>query len=210
MTSHMKRAIRGSLSATPLSWRERSAGRLRAFSWLARMSLGVLLSSMMPACLIEDPPPYTEPQQTPPWLDLRQAVPLIDQVIVRNSGDFVAFNVPVRSEDAGDGLVAYLVRNWMGDGLDFTRIEGVAQVGPSTLDDLDRDLLFDWSVGTAEELNGCQRLTLLVTHNANIDAKLVVSDKNDLAMAVWWANINTDAATSGMLQNCPLATERAN
>ena len=176
---------------------------------LAHMSLCAVLSSMMPACLIEDPPPYREPQQTPPWLDLRRAVPLIDQVLVRTTGEHVPFNVPVRSEDAGDGLVAYLVLNWVGDGSDFKRVVAVAQVEASTLDDVSRELVFNWSIDSVEVEDGCQRLTLLVTHRSNIDLELAMLDKGDLAMAVWWANINTDTAASGMLQNCPLATERA-
>ena len=174
------------------------------------MSLCALLASMMSGCLIEDPPPYRQPQQTTPWLDLRLAVPFIDQVLVRDLGQTVAFSVPFRSEDAGEGLVAYLVLDLAGDGNDAKRQVAIVEVPPSTLDDPDRDpLTFEWTI-TEQDVakEGCHRLTLLVTHQSNISRNLVVDNPNDLSTAVWWANIGTDPLDSGMLQNCPDATTR--
>src|SRR5688572_20296073 len=92
--------------ATRLSYRHRAkVSRCGAFSALARLSLIGLAASMSSGCLIEDPPPYTQPKQTPPRLDLVAAVPPPDQVIVRKTGDLIEFRVPVVSEDAGDRLL---------------------------------------------------------------------------------------------------------
>ena len=164
--------------------------------------VGLMLSS----CLIEDPPPYTEPQQTPPRLDLRRAVPLIDQIIVRARGESVPFNVPVASEDAGDDLLAFLLLNYTGES-SGAPILASARVPASTLDDTDRVIALDWSIDSRVS-RGCQRLTLQVSHVSNMDFDHLplVFDKSDLAIAVWWANIDLGAGSSAMLTDCPLAT----
>lgn len=162
---------------------------------------------MLSSCLIEDPPPYTEPQQTPPRLDLRRTVPLIDQIIVRSRGESVPFNVPVASEDAGDDLLAFLLLNYTGEG-SAASILASADVPASTLDDNSRVITLNWSIDSRVS-RGCQRLTLQVSHsrNVNFDDLPTVLDKSDLAMAVWWANIDLDAGSAGMLTDCPAATE---
>lgn len=213
MSGSMEKRRNARTSATPLSCRGPHAMPLRSFFCrLARLSLGAVLVSMLSGCLVEDPPPYTEPQQTPAWLDLRQAVPLIDQVLVRSRGDRVPFNVPVRSEDAGDDLFAFLLLNYMGESTN-PRVLDIAQLKPSTFDDPDReDIVFDWTVD-ATVPEGCQRLTLLATHKANLNLAAglpEVFDKSDVAMAVWWADIGRDVQNSARLQECPLAAERAN
>ncbi len=197
-------------SATPVSCRGPRPMPLRGlFSKLARLSLGAVLVTMLSGCVVEDPPPYAEPQQTPPWLDLRQAVPLLDQIIVRTKGDRIQFNIPVRSEDAGDDLFAFLLFDYKGEGTD-PRVLDIAQLKPSTFDDPDReDIVFDWTIDDGVE-NGCHRLTLLATHKANLNLAAglpEVFDKSDVAIAVWWADINT-IGDSAQLQDCPSATAR--
>jgi hypothetical protein len=145
-------------------------------------------------------------------LDLRQAVPVIDQILVRSKNDRVPFNVPVRSEDAGDDLFAFLLLNYMGEGT-APRVLDIAQLKPSTFDDPDReDIVFDWTID-ASVPEGCQRLTLLATHKANLNLAAglpEVFDKSDVAMAVWWADIGRDVQNSATLQECPLGAGRAN
>jgi hypothetical protein len=180
----------------------------RIFSALAHLSLGLAWFSMLPGCLIEDPPPYAEPQKTPPWLDLRRAVPFIDQVLVNKSGDTVQFNVPVRSEDAGDLVLASLLVDYKGEGSIKERVITV-EVEPSTFDDMDRAIVFPWTIPNFKDREGCHRLTLMVTHASNVSFEDFPEpfDKTDLAVAVWWINIDTEAEASSQLLECP-GTER--
>jgi hypothetical protein len=192
---------------TPLS--ERAALR-RGVSGLvrglARLSLVLVGSGMTAGCIIEDPPPYTQPEQTPPRLDLRKAVPLVDQIIVASRNDRIPFNVPVASEDEGDDLIAHLLLNYQGESGVPTQV-GSNLVEASTLDDTTREIEIDWTIDPSV-LPGCQRLTLLVSHRLNFDPVKfgAVLDTSDVALAVWWANINPTAGSADMLMGCPLAT----
>ena len=193
-------------SATRLSW----PGAVRwvgqgAFRALARLSL-VLAAFSMTACIIEDPPPYTQPQQTPPRLDLRKAVPLVDQIIVASRNDRIPFNVPVASEDAGDDLIAHLLLNYQGEGGLPIQV-GSRRLPAATLDEVNREIEIEWTIDPSVQA-GCQRLTLLVSHRLNFDPEKFaeVVDKSDVALAVWWANINPTAGSADTLMGCPLAT----
>lgn len=192
--------------ATRLSWLADLRQSARShFARLARLSLWLLLANVTSSCLIEDPPPYKQPSQTPPRLNLRKAAPLIDQVLELKTGDRISFNVPVSSEDAGDKLQGLLLLDYKGEQqLPWLQ---VAEVQPSTLDDDTRALRLDWVVPNSISEDGCHRLTLLVSHEKNLGVK--IKDPNDVAVAVWWANINADADTSGKLNDCPLATEES-
>jgi len=195
---------------TPLS--ERAALRRcisRLFHGLARLSLALAGSGMTAGCIIEDPPPYTPPEQTPPRLDLRRAVPLVDQVIVASRGDRIAFNVPVFSEDKGDHLIARLLLNYQGEGV-YEDDLGSRLISPSTLEDATRAIDIEWQIPQLPP--GCKRLTLLVSQVSNLDPLLhpEVIDKSDQALAVWWANIEPTPGNEDMLTACPLATAGEN
>jgi hypothetical protein len=198
-------------AATRLSWRRACEPRSGRFSALARLSLLAIASSMLPACLVDDPPPLIEPRQTPPRLDYSQALPGLDQVMIRNEGDLIEFRMPVTSEDAGQSLTGKLFLDYRGDGtLGDTLNQN--SLPPSTLDDPNpRVLSIDWQVrdGVAP---GCHRMTLRVSHlnNFSLDPKhsAEVLDKNDLAEAFWFANINVSPESANQLVDCPQASSR--
>lgn len=175
------------------------------FHCLARLSLVLAVFGMNAGCLIEDPPPYTPPERTPPRLDLRRAVPLVDQVIVASRGDRIAFNVPVFSEDKGDQLIARLLLNYQGEGV-YEDDLGSDLIDASTLEDATRAIDLEWQIPQLPP--GCKRLTLLVSHLSNLDPLIYpeVIDKSDQALAVWWANIEPTPGNEDMLTACPLAT----
>jgi hypothetical protein len=163
---------------------------------------------MMAGCVIEDPPPYTQPKQTPPRLNMLGAVPVIDEVIVRSVPNRVVFNVSVSSEDAGESLLAYLLRNYQGGKL-RDRILDIAEVPPGTLDDEpdSRVIETEWTIDD-DLAPGCHRITLFVTHQFNIDytdGPEVFKNPDDVAEAVWWANIEPKPGTANTLVDCPLA-----
>jgi hypothetical protein len=189
--------------ATRLSYRRAlRTPRRSAFSALARLSLMGVTVSMAAGCLIEDPPPYREPQRTRPDLDTTTATPPLDQVIVRQTGDLIEFKIKVVSEDAGDRLLGVLQLD-MGSPTEDDNLES-AFVPASTLDDTDRQLTIPWEVSPFIT-PGCHRFTLRVSHASNFTHIPDVLDPTDVAHAYWWANLNprTDSAT---LENCPLAS----
>ena len=173
-------------SATPLSWRTRLAARARrSFLGLARLSL-LLLPTTMVGCVIEDPPPYTQPTQTPPRLDLFTGLPDVGEVIVvPGPGSKIPFNIPVASEDAGDHLVAFLIVDYTNK-LDWVFAD---EVPPGTLDDsVDRAVEMEWTLDDGMTA-GCYELTLLVTHSRNQNFESTIpgpfKDDRDVAKAVW-------------------------
>lgn len=177
---------------------------------LARLSLGVAAISMSSGCLVEDPPPFVAPQKTAPRLDYSKATPGLDQVIVRNSGESLEFRVPVKSEDAGDGLVGNLLLDYAGEGTAITPL-GFATVSASTLDDRDERVLKTTITILPKTSPGCHRITLRVTHFSNLAPgnPYQLIDKSDLAEAFWFANINVSPETAGMLVDCPMGSSGA-
>jgi hypothetical protein len=165
---------------------------------------------MLSGCLVDDPPPFIAPQKTAPRLDYSKALPGLDQIIIKNSGELIPFSIPVASEDAGDPLVAQLLFDYAGDGSnpDFLR---PANLPASTLDDQkERVLKLPWKVrdGVAR---GCHRFTLRVTHQSNVkpgEPELAI-DKADQAEAFWFANINVAPDDAGSLVDCPTASTGA-
>ncbi len=194
-------------AATRMSRPIRAFRVLGRFLPLARLSLVAVGLSMLPGCLIDDPPPYTAPKPTPPRLDYTQALPSLDQVIVTNVGEVVNFKMPVTSEDAGQALFAILLFDYGGDGSvpDFLYS---APLPASTLDDPQpRVFSLPWTVRKGVP-PGCHRVTLRVTHFANLDRNKPAEavDKKDLAEAYWFANINVNSQMANSLVDCPQAS----
>jgi len=191
--------------ATRLSYRIRGFSRRGLVSTLARLSLMALTASMSSGCLIEDPPPYTQPGKTPPRLEQQGATPPIDQVMVYKRGDPIEFKIPVTSEDAGDPLQGVLLLDYSG-GLEADLV-AFGQVPASTLADVNpRFLTLRWTVRPGLT-PGCHRFTLRVSHLSNFNNEMashVVFDTKDVAEAYWWANL--DPEDSSTLVNCPMAS----
>ncbi len=157
---------------------------------------------MLPGCLIDDPPPYQEPQQTPPRISYPNVLPLLSEVIVARAGDTLAFSVPVSSEDAGEGLNAFLFRDYLSDVIYLAS----GTLEPSTLEDTQRlPLQFSWRVTGVPA--GCHRLTLRIGHVSSLRTpSFPVSKPADLAEAYWWMNLDVDPALGNTLVKCPLAS----
>lgn len=174
---------------------------------MARGSLGWLAMALaVPACLVAGPPDYEDPRQTPPVLDLNQAEPSINQIIGdKQPGDQIAFNLPVRSEDVGDGLTAALYL----DGLTTPELQTAGKkLPPSTFDDTSRKFIFTWTIPSIPA--GCHRVTLLVTHSQHFDffATPNYTDPSDIALATWWLNLSDEVDTqhpsgTNTLESCP-------
>lgn len=158
---------------------------------------------MLSGCIVEDPPPYTQPTQTPPRLDLRLAEPPPDRVIIAEKGQTINFRLPFASEDAGETVTAFMfVDIWP---LPLADLE----VPGSTLDDTTRafDLLYDARPQPIDVDFGCHRILVRVSHTPNfrITPPGSVIDEADVADAYWWLNIiDVAAGDDGSIQrNCP-------
>lgn len=143
-------------------------------------------------CVLADPPEHGQATQTPPILVANQAQPSPYQVLSASEQGVVDLNVPIRSEDDGDDLLALLVLDYsIKTPLD---IQNVGTVAAGTLEDLDRSVTIPWNVPVGED--GCHTLTLEVTHQSN----QVARDPADIATVTWFVDIN---GTGASLADCP-------
>jgi hypothetical protein len=159
--------------------------------------VAVLLALGASGCLVSDPPTYHTSTQTTPELDAVLAAPSPRNIIDLTSGDSETFNVPVRSEDAGDDLWAMLHLNYLNDPQSFQ----VGEVLPaSSFEDVGRTVNLVWLVPARPA--GCYRVTLIVTHASNIVDPFTreLRSSDGTAMIDWWANLNGSQAT---LDDCP-------
>jgi len=171
---------------------------------LVRLSLVVVGLSLSSGCSADDPSSVA-PQKTAPRLEQSKALPGLDEVIVRSSGELIEFTIPVTSEDAGDPLRAQLLFDYSGDS-SVADVLWSGTMAASTLSDpKERVLSIPWIVRPAVA-PGCHRFTLRVTHASNVDddelAELAL-DKSDQVEAYWFANINVAPEDAGALVDCP-------
>jgi hypothetical protein len=189
------------LAVTRVSWHARpDFAVFPPLERLARLSLLPLFVCSLSSCLVDDPPPYAAPKQTPARLDYVGATPLLNQIIVANYLDNLKFSVPFVSEDAGQKVTAMLLLDYTGSPeIPLASVE----LPPSTLDDDKRAIVITYGVQSTVA-PGCHRFTLRVSHTANFDVSNSASVFNteDLAEAYWWANIAVDAASANTLKDC--------
>jgi hypothetical protein len=180
----------------PVAPKGRRFPKLWPLAWL---SLGSLLM-VIPAsgCVVADPPDYGRTDQTPPLLLLALANPNLHEVIPARSGDPLSVSVPVRSEDAGDPLVAQLFTNYK---LAQQGLLQFREVDASTFADLEREIRITASVPSRR---GCQQLSLVVTHKSNLDDANLPIRAADTAIATWWVNVD-DQDDTNSLSACPKA-----
>lgn len=191
----------GPCSATALSGPslERSP-RSRVLSGLARLSLSAAVASMLSGCLVDDPPPYPEPKQTPPRLDYTSATPPLGLILNVKTNDQIAFRVNVSSEDAGDGLNAFLLL----DNKDPPDELFSRPLPPTTIDDTNRYFNVDWTVRRV--VPGCHRLLLRVSHARNLpDSAATPVNIADVAEAYWWVQVDAAPSDANALVDCPNA-----
>jgi len=156
---------------------------------------------MLSGCLIDDPPAYTEPRQTPPRLNTHDADPPLNQIIVANSGDRLQFTIGVSSEDAGEDVTAQLLLDY--NGRDVPEVIAYQNLPASTIDDPNKRLFeIKWRV--VRVAAGCHLFTLRASHLSNLPGNdQAPKNTADLAEVDWFAMVDTDAASSDMLVACP-------
>ncbi len=167
--------------ATPMSEvRRRTRARPRHFnapSTLARASLALPLIAMSTsACLITDPPQFTAPQHTAPFLLQQTANPDPGQVLVVNDVDLpseITFSAQVVSQDDSSPSAGafYQVEAWLYIDYGFTGQPGRpflwAQGGTTSTGSIEtagRLAAADWDPTYEPVPFGCHTATLVASH----------------------------------------------
>lgn len=167
---------------------------------------------LVPACLVSPPPEFEDPRPTRPNVNQPLVVPKQSEVLILSEGDRPSFTVPFSSEDAGDDIRWFL---WLNYGLDGMRLleknrlppgGGLLPVHGAPQGPPDRELTFSWLVGSDIPSN-CQQLTLIVTHDSNVDwNEDLPIDKSLVAELTWWMNIDAPLDGQQTLSNCPTSS----
>jgi hypothetical protein len=144
-------------------------------------------------CVLADPPEHAEAEQTPPILFANQAVPSVYEVLNVSQNDRITVNVPLRSEDVGEGLLAELYVDYSITGSQV--LQKAIVVGPGTFEDRQRAVGTYWDVPS---INGCHQLTLAVTHNSNLETRRL----DDIATVTWWVNVSDTEDGSTKMKDC--------
>ncbi|HVY29275.1 MAG TPA: hypothetical protein VHB79_22100 [Polyangiaceae bacterium] len=155
----------------------------------------------MSGCLVDDPPPYPEPKQTPPRLDTSTMQPPMGFILNVNTNEQVPFRVNVSSEDAGEPLNAFLLL----DNKDPPDELFARPLPATTLDDTSRYFNVDWTVRRVSP--GCHRLLLRVAHAGNLpDSAATPLNNADVAEVAWFVQVDADPSEANALTDCPTPT----
>lgn len=196
------------MPATRLSRHGPSEGKIWALARLAWRSL-LLTSAMLVAssCILAAPPEFRDPVRSRPLLEVYKAVPPITDIVVWSTGMMaIPFTIPVRSEDAGQDMIAYLVIDY---GTGITTEQALSPLSsqrvPASTYDQSRDVSFRWLPNTSP---GCHVISLLIAHfDSFLPLDLFHLDPakagDDAAIVSWWVNINPPNDATNTLENCP-------
>ena len=186
---------------------------------LARTSQGSVGSALAPAlislaalvstsCIVAEPPDYGPAQRSPIFMYNPHPNPWSLQVLSRTAtgsppvAPTVTFGVTVRSEDAGEQLVAlrYIDYNH-GSAYPVPRV-----LPPLTLED-ERQIPFD--ITPQRDLDeGCHTVTIMVMHYSswNQDTARFEGPPEDLAQETWFVSVDDGPEGSIKVKDCPLST----
>jgi hypothetical protein len=161
-------------------------------------------------CLAADEPTFPEPVKTVPFLLTQTANPPVTKPIVAFSNTLVnsvELSVQVRSEDAGDPLVAKLVYSYP-PGIDL----GVSsKFPPGKLGDTGRILSLTLSKVPLDESKvppgpwtGCLQVSMLVTHESNTEPTngITFTNPEDISVITWWFSIPGPGGELATLAQC--------
>jgi hypothetical protein len=158
------------------------------------------------ACIVADPPEYRDPVQTRPVLDTASASPVTRNVLsaYTNATSGIPFTVPVRSEDAGENLLARFVLDYESTAEETLLSQ---RIPASTYADTSRSANLPPWIPKAS-LKDCHIITLIVAHestftNGNINQLDKVKAREDAAFMSWWANVDPATDSIQTLNNCP-------
>lgn len=179
--------------------------RLLRLAWEPLLWFSIM--TLVASCIVADPPQYTNPSQTRPELSAYSATPAVYQVLVIQSSlsSRPTFHVPVRSEDAGEKLIATLWRDYKSANPKF--INGL-KVPPSAYNDTsDRFIELSWTGLNSSDDKGCHTVSMVVAHDSSFPTNQLELDpmlgEKDAAIVTWWVNVDPPAGALYTLVGCP-------
>jgi hypothetical protein len=205
------------LSATRVSGRVHSRMRrlmqCRLVRALARPSLCLLLAVMPAGCLVTSVPEFEEPPQTPPFLIASTADPdLREFVLVVDGDDKTEFSASVISEDRGEPVqVALYIDYGVANAADHPFRRSIAEfpdIPPATFADGQRPVNTQWYQDSADVLNGCHTITMMVTHAFDfLNCPKSLSDSSHLTWKILRCTSKELCEKIDPLTDCPNSTE---
>ena len=194
-------------------WRG-AAPVFRRFGALARrsqervsvLSLLALTGAGSSGCLVAEAPEYGPPRKTTPVIDWQSVDPPPYQIL-KPIPPTQLFSIPVRSEDAGDGLVVYGYVDYLNGSYPGALFMDEWPFEPSPTSE--HDLSFAWTI-RGDISPECHQVTIFVTHASNYGLGVNGGpnggvDPNDIASISWWATFDPDGDTTNLV-GCPMPT----
>lgn len=177
--------------------------------WPALACRSLLLVAVLlfaPACL-DASPEYSVPGRIPPVLDTDRVVPPSNQINLIDRSNDVEFNVPFRSEDNGEPLVAHLLLDLAIHGPNATSV-AFADVDPSPLpfsEQEGRAVTITWP---GIKPTGCHTITLILNHadNRARNSIFLPLDASLAAFETWYFGVTDGQSQDSAdisLTDCP-------
>ena len=198
-------------SRTALSRSLRSKRRDRGHLWavarrshcnrvvLALSTLGTLSAT---SCIVADAPEYGSPQRSPIFMfEPVPTNPASVQLLTRDM-EPKAFGATIRSEDAGEQIVATFFIDYKHAG---ERLLATYVLQPYTLEQERKIQRYVTPSREFSTINTCHTITLLVTHYTSWDQENTrfVGPTEDLASVTWFVSYEDDGST--VVSKCPSA-----
>jgi hypothetical protein len=164
---------------------------------LGRASMSVVCTAaLVTAGCLDDAPDYPAREQIPPFIIAAQVTPSLGEVY--DDGIPMNLNVPFRSEDNNEDLVALIV---LDRGSSTAVLVARQPIQASTYGDTSRAVSYPWQNELG--LRGCHSLTLLITYDFNLVGN-EPRDETLTASVVWWTDIDDQQGMGTVLiRTCP-------
>jgi len=146
-------------------------------------------------------PTFAPRGQIPPFVVAGQAEPPLGAVY---EGPIpFPINVPFRSEDVNQALVARLYQDLVPGAVDDIPQALSKNIAPGIYEDTSRSVSMEWS----SPLEGCHSLTLILTYSDNFDPSGFPLEEARAARVVWWLNVD-DVDGAVTMASCPGGSQR--
>jgi len=165
------------------------------------LALSTLSPLGITGCLVAEAPEYGSPQRSPIFMfNVKPNTGSLQEL--NRMQVSVPFGATVRSEDAGEQIVATFF-------FDYKHADERSDswVLPPLTIEQDRDITFHVTPSRDfQETNTCHTITLMVTHLSSWDqiAKRFKGPPEDLASATWFISVNDEGIT--LVKDCPTAS----
>ncbi|OQX70003.1 MAG: hypothetical protein B6A08_02225 [Sorangiineae bacterium NIC37A_2] len=166
-------------------------------AWLTTL----VASATVAGCLISPPPDFEDPSPGRPNISMGLVVPAPWQILpIERNGPGVLFTIPFEADDAGEKVIMQAWLNW-----GLADEQAIVQRSWEAQADLAHQISWTWNPTLAIP-EGCQQLTILITHESNISDSTPIKpiDPELTGSITFWLNVDPDPGAPGTLSQCPL------